>query len=85
MGSICSIFLYPDRKLISGYMRRHKVKPGITRWAQVHGLRGETDTLDKMKQRVEYDLQYLKGWSLIMDLKIVIRTALAIFQHTNAY
>lgn len=66
-------------------MRRHKVKPGITGWAQVHGLRGETDTLDKMKQRVEYDLQYLKGWSLIMDLKIVIRTALAIFQHTNAY
>ncbi len=56
------------RKLISGYMLRHKVKPGITGWAQVNGYRGETDTLDKMQKRVEYDLQYLKNWSLGLDL-----------------
>ncbi|MEB3337505.1 MAG: sugar transferase [Leptolyngbyaceae bacterium] len=51
------------RKLIQGYMLRHKVKPGITGWAQIHGLRGETATLDTMKQRVEYDLQHLYNWS----------------------
>lgn len=73
------------RKLISGYMLRHKVKPGITGWAQIHGLRGETDTLDKMKQRVEYDLQYLKNWSLGLDLMIIFKTALVFFQNHNAY
>ena len=52
------------RKLIKGYMLRHKVKPGITGWAQVNGLRGETETIEKMQQRVEYDLEYLRNWTL---------------------
>jgi len=62
------------RKLIKGYMVRHKVKPGITGWAQVNGLRGETETLDKMKARIEYDLAYLRNWSLRLDLQIIART-----------
>lgn len=73
------------RKLINGYMLRHKVKPGITGLAQVNGFRGETDTLDKMKQRVEYDLQYLKNWSLGLDLSIIFRTAFVFFYSRNAY
>jgi putative colanic acid biosynthesis UDP-glucose lipid carrier transferase len=73
------------RKLISGYMIRHKVRPGITGWAQVNGLRGETSTVDKMQQRVQYDLDYLKNWSLWLDLKIIARTALTVLQDRNAY
>jgi putative colanic acid biosynthesis UDP-glucose lipid carrier transferase len=73
------------RKLISGYMLRHKVKPGITGWAQVNGYRGETDTLDKMQKRVEYDLQYIHEWSLILDLQIIFKTAFVFFRHENAY
>lgn len=73
------------RKLIRGYMLRHKVKPGITGWAQIHGLRGETDTLDKMKKRVDYDLQYLKIWSLRLDLLIILRTFVVLFQNHNAF
>lgn len=73
------------RKLISGYMIRHKVKPGISGWAQVNGFRGETASLDKMKSRVEYDLDYLRHWSLLFDLKILMRTVLLIFKDRNAY
>jgi len=73
------------RKLISGYMVRHKVKPGITGWAQVHGLRGETDTLDKMRARIEYDLQYLRNWSLKLDLQIIVRTVWVVLKGTAAY
>lgn len=73
------------RRLISGYMHRHKVKPGITGWAQVNGLRGETDTLDKMRARVEYDLEYLRRWSLRLDLRIVLRTAALVFRDAHAY
>ena len=62
------------RKLIPYYMLRHKVKPGITGWAQINGFRGETDTLDKMEGRVEYDLDYIRRWSLWMDVKIVLLT-----------
>ncbi|MEI7443805.1 MAG: undecaprenyl-phosphate glucose phosphotransferase [Burkholderiales bacterium] len=62
------------RKLIKGYMIRHKVKPGITGWAQVNGARGETDTIDKMRTRIEFDLEYLRNWSLRLDLLIVWRT-----------
>jgi putative colanic acid biosynthesis UDP-glucose lipid carrier transferase len=62
------------RKLIPYYMLRHKVKPGITGWAQINGFRGETDTLDKMEGRVEYDLDYIRRWSLWMDVKIVFLT-----------
>lgn len=73
------------RKLIKGYMVRHKVKPGITGWAQVNGFRGETDTLDKMEMRIAYDLDYLRHWSLDLDLKIIARTALMAFSGKNAY
>ena len=64
------------RKLISGYMIRHKVRPGITGWAQVNGLRGETDTIDKMSARIKYDIDYLNNWSVWLDVRILLRTAL---------
>ena len=73
------------RKLISGYMLRHKVKPGITGWAQINGWRGETDSLDKMAKRVEYDLDYIRHWSLWLDLKIVFLTVFKGFINKNAY
>lgn len=73
------------RKLLKGYMLRHKVKPGITGWAQVHGYRGETDTLDKMRKRVEYDLDYLRNWSLGMDLWIILKTVRVVLSDRHAY
>jgi len=73
------------RKLIRGYMIRHKVRPGITGLAQVNGMRGETDTVDKMKMRIEYDLAYLRNWSLALDLKIVLKTVLVVLRKQNAY
>jgi putative colanic acid biosynthesis UDP-glucose lipid carrier transferase len=73
------------RKVIDGYMIRHKVRPGITGWAQVHGLRGETATVDKMHDRVLYDLDYLKNWSLWLDIRIIARTALIVLRDRNAY
>lgn len=73
------------RKLISGYMLRHKVKPGITGWAQVNGCRGETETLDKMKRRIDYDLEYLKNWSLSLDIQILLKTAFVFLKDSNAY
>jgi putative colanic acid biosynthesis UDP-glucose lipid carrier transferase len=73
------------RQLIKAYMVRHKVKPGITGWAQIHGLRGETDTIDKMQARVEYDLEYLRNWSLGLDLQIIARTIKLVFFDRNAY
>jgi putative colanic acid biosynthesis UDP-glucose lipid carrier transferase len=73
------------RKLIKGYMQRHKVKPGITGWAQVNGLRGETETVDKMKARIEYDLDYLRNWSLRLDLYIILKTVWVVFRGANAY
>jgi len=60
--------------VVESYMQRHKVKPGITGWAQVNGYRGETDTLEKMEKRVEYDLWYINNWSLGLDLKIILQT-----------
>ena len=72
------------RQLIKAYMVRHKVKPGITGWAQVNGLRGETDTLEKMQARVEYDLEYLRNWSLGLDLAIILRTVKSVWSG-NAY
>ncbi|MFA9441861.1 undecaprenyl-phosphate glucose phosphotransferase [Uliginosibacterium sp. sgz301328] len=66
------------RKLIKGYMVRHKVKPGITGWAQVNGCRGETDTVDKMEARIRYDLDYLRNWSLGLDLWIIVKTFLVV-------
>jgi putative colanic acid biosysnthesis UDP-glucose lipid carrier transferase len=73
------------RQLIKAYMVRHKVKPGITGWAQVNGHRGETDTLDKMRARVEYDLAYLRNWSLGLDLQIIARTVKLVFFDRKAY
>lgn len=73
------------RKLIKGYMSRHKVKPGITGWAQVNGLRGETKTLDKMKTRIDFDLDYLRNWSLQLDLHIILKTILIVFFDKNAH
>lgn len=73
------------RKLVKGYMIRHKVKPGITGWAQVNGFRGETDTLDKMKMRIDYDLDYLRQWSLWLDLKIIARTVFLVAADRQAY
>jgi putative colanic acid biosynthesis UDP-glucose lipid carrier transferase len=73
------------RKLIKGYMQRHKVKPGITGWAQVNGLRGETETLDKMKARVDYDLDYLRNWSLRLDLYVIAKTVWVVLRGRNAY
>jgi putative colanic acid biosynthesis UDP-glucose lipid carrier transferase len=73
------------RKLINGYMIRHKVRPGITGWAQINGLRGETSSLDKMHRRVQYDLDYLKNWSLWLDVKIITRTALTVLRDSSAY
>jgi len=73
------------RKRIKGYMWRHKVKPGITGWAQVNGWRGETDTLEKMEKRVEYDLDYIRNWSPWLDIKIVWLTIFRGFNDPKAY
>lgn len=73
------------RKLVTGYMLRHKVRPGITGLAQIHGLRGETDNLDAMCQRVQMDIEYLKHWSPGLDLFILVRTALLVFGDRKAY
>ena len=73
------------RKLIKGYMLRHKVKPGITGWAQVNGLRGETDTLDKMRARIQYDIDYMRNWSFGFDLMIIFKTLIVIWRDQNAY
>ncbi|MBA4256449.1 MAG: undecaprenyl-phosphate glucose phosphotransferase [Polaromonas sp.] len=73
------------RELIPRYMLRHKVKPGITGWAQVNGLRGETDTIEKMEARVQADLYYIENWSLWLDLKIIVMTIFKGFVNRNAY
>ncbi|SEN57711.1 undecaprenyl-phosphate glucose phosphotransferase [Nitrosomonas marina] len=73
------------RKLIRGYMMRHKTKPGITGWAQVNGWRGETEVLDKMKKRVEHDLYYLNNWSIWLDIWIIIRTVWVVLNRKNAF
>jgi putative colanic acid biosynthesis UDP-glucose lipid carrier transferase len=73
------------RKLISGYMIRHKIRPGMTGWAQVHGLRGETHTVEQMRLRVQYDLDYLRHWSLWLDLTILFKTAVIVLRGRNAY
>lgn len=73
------------KDLVESYMKRHKVKPGITGWAQVNGLRGVTDTVDKMEKRVEHDLWYIDNWSLWLDLRIVWLTIFKGFVGPNAY
>ncbi len=73
------------RKQIEGYMLRHKVKPGITGLAQVNGCRGETETIDKMENRILFDHQYIREWSIWLDLKILLRTVTVVFSRQNAY
>ena len=71
---------------VEGYFARHKVKPGITGWAQIHGWRGETDTVDKIMQRVQHDLYYIEKWSILLDLYIVVMTPFSLFSKSeNAY
>lgn len=73
------------RNQVDYYMLRHKVKPGITGWAQVNGWRGETDTIDKMEMRIQFDLEYIRNWSLWLDCKIVLFTVFRSFNDKNAY
>ncbi len=73
------------RKLIKGYMLRHKMLPGVTGLAQVNGMRGETRTLDQMEARVRYDLEYLRNWSLRLDLEIIAKTVLRVLNDSQAY
>ncbi|MDF2984248.1 MAG: undecaprenyl-phosphate glucose phosphotransferase [Devosia sp.] len=76
--------LYYDA--VEGYFARHRVKPGMTGWAQIHGWRGETDTVDKIMQRVKCDLYYIENWSLWLDVKIVAMTPISLFtQRKNAF
>ena len=74
-----------QRKLIDGYRLRHKVRPGITGWAQVNGFRGETDTPDKMLNRIRFDLEYIDQWSIWLDLRIIVRTAFKVLADSKAY
>jgi putative colanic acid biosynthesis UDP-glucose lipid carrier transferase len=73
------------RRLVRHYMVRHKVRPGISGWAQINGFRGETNTLDKMERRVEYDLWYIRNWSVFLDLRIGITTLWRLWREPNAY
>lgn len=73
------------RQMIEGYMLRHKIKPGITGLAQVRGWRGETDTLEKMQRRVECDHEYIREWSLWLDIRILFRTIFVVLKRENAY
>ncbi len=73
------------RKQVDYYMLRHKMKPGITGWAQINGWRGETDTLEKMQMRIQYDLEYIQNWSLLMDFQIILATFSKGFVSKNAY
>ena len=69
---------------ISAYMSRHRIKPGLTGLAQVNGFRGETDTIEKMRSRVDYDLAYINNWSIWLDIEILFRTVFVLFSR-NAY
>jgi lipopolysaccharide/colanic/teichoic acid biosynthesis glycosyltransferase len=75
--------LYQDA--VDGYFTRHKVKPGITGWAQINGWRGETDTQEKIRKRVEYDIYYIENWSLLFDISILLKTPMALLKTDNAY
>ena len=73
-------------QVVDGYFARHsRVHPGITGWAQVNGWRGETDTREKIEQRVKHDLDYIDHWSMMFDVKILVRTPFALFKSENAY
>jgi lipopolysaccharide/colanic/teichoic acid biosynthesis glycosyltransferase len=72
-------------EVVDGYFARHRVKPGITGWAQINGWRGETDTREKIQQRVEHDLYYIENWSVVLDLYIIALTPIRLFGAENAY
>ncbi|HWK01169.1 MAG TPA: sugar transferase, partial [Xanthobacteraceae bacterium] len=72
-------------EVVDGYFARHRVKPGITGWAQINGWRGETDTSEKIQRRVEHDLYYIENWSVLFDLYILFRTPFALLKTENAY
>jgi lipopolysaccharide/colanic/teichoic acid biosynthesis glycosyltransferase len=72
-------------EVVDGYFARHRVKPGVTGWAQINGWRGEIDTDDKIKMRTEYDLYYIENWSLWFDLKILFLTPVRLLNTENAY
>ncbi len=71
--------------MIDGYFARHRVKPGMTGWAQINGWRGETDTPEKLQKRVEHDLHYIENWSLFFDFSILVMTPVALLRGENAY
>jgi putative colanic acid biosynthesis UDP-glucose lipid carrier transferase len=73
------------RDKIDGYMSRHTIRPGITGWAQVNGLRGETDTVKKMERRVRYDIEYIQKWSILFDIRILLKTITEVFRSHTAY
>jgi lipopolysaccharide/colanic/teichoic acid biosynthesis glycosyltransferase len=72
-------------QVVDGYFARHKVRPGITGWAQINGWRGETDTREKLEQRVKHDLEYIDRWSLMFDMMIILKTPFALLKNENAY
>ena len=72
-------------EVVDGYFARHRVKPGVTGWAQISGWRGETDTEEKIHRRVEHDLYYIENWSVMFDLYICLMTPFALFRGENAY
>ncbi len=72
-------------EFVDSYAARHRVEPGITGWAQVNGWRGETDPLDKIRNRVEYDLYYIDNWSIRLDFLIIAKTVMVLFRDEKAY
>jgi lipopolysaccharide/colanic/teichoic acid biosynthesis glycosyltransferase len=78
-------FLQQYDEVVEGFFARHRVKPGITGWAQVNGWRGETDTQEKIQNRVEHDLYHIENWSILFDLRILALTPLSLLKATNAY
>jgi lipopolysaccharide/colanic/teichoic acid biosynthesis glycosyltransferase len=72
-------------EVVDGYFARHKVRPGITGWAQINGWRGETDTPEKIQKRVECDIYYIENWSLLLDTYILLKTPFALLKSENAY
>lgn len=72
-------------EVVDGYFARHKVKPGVTGWAQINGWRGEVDTPEKIEKRVEYDVYYIENWSILFDLRILVQTPFALLKTENAY
>ena len=72
-------------EVVDGYFARHRVSPGITGWAQIHGWRGETDTPEKIQGRVECDLYYIENWSILLDIYILLATPFALIKNRNVY